>query len=184
MLLFAHGEADPSGGAFPPWEAHPATVHFPIAFLVGAVGLDLYAWWRGRTDLARIATGLMAAGVLAGVVAAASGVVAFFTVPAHTGEAHRLMYWHLGLMAGAVTVFTATAVARRRNAPPPVWARAAGLLGVSVLLAGAYLGGRLVYRGGAGVDPGILAPEVRGGHGHGEEPRGSQPDRDDPHKGH
>lgn len=42
---------------FPPWEAHPATVHFPIAFLLGAVALDLYAWWGGRTDLSRIAPG-------------------------------------------------------------------------------------------------------------------------------
>lgn len=184
MLVFAHGEAGPSGGPFPPWEAHPATVHFPIAFLIGAVALDLYAWRKGRAELARTATGLMAAGVLAGVVAAASGAVAFFTVPAHTGEAHRLMYWHLGLMAGVVTVFAGVAVARRRNAPPPVWARVAGLFGVSVLLVGAYLGGRLVYRGGAGVDPAILAPEVRGGHGHGDVPRGPPPDRDDPHKGH
>lgn len=184
MFLFAHGEPVPSGEPFPPWEVHPATVHFPIAFLVGAVALDLYAWWRGRADLARIATGLMAAGVLAGVVAAASGAVAFFTVPAHTAEAHRLMYWHLGIMAGAVTAFTAAALARRRNAPPPVRARAAGLFGVSVLLAGAYLGGRLVYRGGAGVDPAILAPEVRGGHAHGEQPRGPRPEEDDPHKGH
>jgi uncharacterized membrane protein len=165
-MIFGDGAADASPGLFPPWEAHPATVHFPIAFLLGAVALDVYAWWRGRADLARIATGLMAAGVITGVVAIATGTVAFFTVPAHTREAHRLMYWHLGLMAGAVTVFAAATVARRRGEPPAGWARAAGLLGTTVLLAGAYVGGSLVYHGGAGVDPAILAPEVRGGHGH------------------
>ncbi|MBA4064521.1 MAG: hypothetical protein C0501_12565 [Isosphaera sp.] len=165
MDLFAHSNTgSPSGGLFPPWEAHPATVHFPIAFLVGAVALDLYAWWRGRADLARVATGLMAAGVLTGVVAAATGAVAFFTVPAHTREAHRLMYWHLGLMAGVLTLFTGVVVARRRDETPAVWVRVAGLFGVAVLLVGAYLGGSLVYRGGAGVDPAILAPEVRHGH--------------------
>src|SRR5581483_9127681 len=134
MFLFAHGETGSPGGPFPPWEAHPATVHFPIAFLVGAVALDLYAWWRARPDLARIATGLMAAGVIAGVVAAATGAVAFFTVPAHTAVAHTLMYWHLGLMAGAVTVFAGVTLARRRAVPPAGWMRVAGLFGVAVLL--------------------------------------------------
>jgi uncharacterized membrane protein len=182
MFLFAHGEAGPTQGLFPPWEAHPATVHFPIAFLIGGVALDLYAWWRGRADLARVATGLVAAGVLTGVAAGATGALAFFTVPAHTAEAHRLMYWHLGLMAGAVIVFLGIAVARRRDERPAVGVRVAGLSGVLVLLVGAYLGGSIVYRGGAGVDPAILAPEVRGGHG--EHPRAPEPDKDDPHKGH
>lgn len=185
MSLFAHGATAPSPvGPFPPWEAHPATVHFPIAFLVGAVALDLYAWWKGRANLARIATGLMAAGVVTGVAAVATGLLAFFTVPAHTPEAHRLMYWHLGLMAGAVTDFAGVAVARRRDEPPIVWVRVAGLLGVAVLLVGAYLGGNIVYRGGAGVDPAILAPEVRGGHGHDQQPGTPRPEKDDPHKGH
>ena len=166
MFLLAHGEGGSSGGLFPPWEAHPATVHFPIAFLVGAVALDLYAWWKGRAGLARITTGLMAAGAVVGVVAAATGAVAFFTVPAHTAEAHRLMYWHLGLLAGAVTVFAGAAIARRRDEPAAAWVRVAGLFGAVLLLIGAYLGGRIVYRGGTGVDPAILAPEVRGGHGH------------------
>lgn len=185
MDLFAHGNTgSPSGGLFPPWEAHPATVHFPVAFLIGAVALDLYAWWKGRADLARLATGLMAAGVLTGVVAAATGLLAFFTVPAHTAEAHRLMYWHLGLMAGAVTVFAVVTVARRRDEPPVVWVRVAGLFGVAVLLVGAYLGGSLVYRGGAGVDPAILAPEVRAGHAHEKQPRAPDPGKDDPYKDH
>ena len=113
MFLLAHGDAGPSGGLFPPWEAHPATVHFPIAFLLGAVALDLYAWWGGRTDLSRIATGLMAAGVVLGLVALTTGLLAFFTVPAHTAEAHALMYWHLSLMAGAVTIFAGVALGRR-----------------------------------------------------------------------
>ena len=41
MVLLAHGEDGSSGGLFPPWEAHPATVHFPIAFLVGVVAVGL-----------------------------------------------------------------------------------------------------------------------------------------------
>lgn len=194
MTLWAHAETAATAGPFPPWEAHPATVHFPIAFLFGAVALDLYAWWRGRNDLARSATGLMAAGVVAGVAAAVTGAVAYFTVPAHTAEAHALMYWHLGLNAGTLALFAGVAWARRGAGPPGPRARVAGLLAAAVLAAGAYLGGRLVYRGGAGVDPAILAPEVRGSHEHlgttpepgknpGGEPTTPAP-KPDPHKGH
>ena len=49
-----------------PWEYHPALVHFPIAFLIGAVLLDLYAWRRGEPAPARVATGLLLAGVATG----------------------------------------------------------------------------------------------------------------------
>lgn len=194
MTLWAHTETVSPAGPFPPWEAHPATVHFPIAFLFGAVALDLYAWWKGRNDLVRTATGLMAAGVVTGVVAGVTGAVAFFTVPAHTAAAHALMYWHLGLNTGTLVLFAGVALARRGADPPGARARVAGLLAAAVLAAGAYLGGRIVYRGGAGVDPAILAPEVRGSHQHqemtpetGENKRGepSAPDpKPDPHKGH
>ena len=192
MTLWAHTETVSPAGPFPPWEAHPATVHFPIAFLFGAVALDLYAWWRSRNDLARTATGLMAAGVVAGVVAGVTGAVAYFTVPAHTAAAHALMYWHLGLNTGTLALFAAVAVARRRAGPPAPWVRVAGILAAVILAAGAYLGGQIVYRGGAGVDPAILAPELRGGHEHpgitpGENKGGelAPPDpKPDPHKGH
>ena len=166
MVLLAHGASESSGGMFPPWEAHPATVHFPIAFLLGAVALDLYAWGRGRADLARAATGLMAAGVVLGLVALATGLLAFFTVPAHTAEAHALMYWHLGLNAAAIGLFAVIFFRRRWPVPLGTGTRVAGLLAATVLAAGGFLGGRIVYRGGAGVDPAILAPEMRDGHGH------------------
>ncbi|MBX9624493.1 MAG: DUF2231 domain-containing protein [Gemmataceae bacterium] len=175
---------------FPPWEAHPATVHFPIAFLLGAVALDLYAWGRGRTDLAHAATWLIAAGTISGLLAVATGLLAFFTVPAHTSAAHGQMYWHLGLNAVAIVLFAAVFFLRRRPAGVGTGVRIAGLLAAAVLAAGAYLGGRLVYRGGAGVDPAILAPEVRGSHEHpgttsepGENKKG-EPATPDPHKGH
>lgn len=168
MLLLANGGADPSSGMFPPWEAHPATVHFPIAFLLGAVALDLYAWSRGRADLVRTATALMAAGIVTGVVAVATGLLAFFTVRAHTSTAHDQMYWHLGLNTVAIVLFAVVFFLRRRPAEPGTGVRIAGLLAAALIAAGGFLGGRIVYRGGAGVDPLILAPELRGGHGHGE----------------
>ena len=191
MHLLAHGEAVSPVGPFPPWEAHPATVHFPIAFLLGAVALDLYAWYRGRIDLAHAATWLIAAGTISGLLAVATGLLAFFTVRAHTAESHDQMYWHLGLNAAALILFAAVFVLRRRAGSPGTRARVAGLVAAALLAGGGFLGGRIVYRGGAGVDPAILAPEVRGSHQHPEpKPGEAKPDAfpapgpNDPHKGH
>jgi uncharacterized membrane protein len=71
-----------------PWELHPMLVHFPIAFLIGGVLLDLYAWARGSAALMHVATELLIAGVLTGLVTAAAGWLALETVPAHTEQAH------------------------------------------------------------------------------------------------
>jgi len=156
----------------PPWEIHPALVHFPIAFFLGGVTLDLFAWWMRREGLGRIATGLLAAGAVMAVPTALAGLLAFFTVPAHTAAAHNLLFWHLGLEVAAVLLFTAVVIVRWRDglALPGAASRGFGLLATAILIVGSYLGGNLVYHGGAGVDPQILAPEVREGHHHGEEP--------------
>ncbi len=166
-----------------PWELHPALVHFPIGLLLAGVILDLYAWWRRRDDLVRTATGLLVAGVLAGVVAAISGLIAYNTVPAHTAEAHEMMTWHWKLQTVVMGLFIAVALMRwrMRNTRSSLLARLLGLLAAVLLVVGSYLGGQLVYRGGAGVDPELLAPAVReahhdhGGNDHDED------DHDDDH---
>lgn len=171
MVLLGHTESGSGwGGPFEPWEIHPALNHLPIAFLLGGVALDLYAWWRGRAGAARLATGLLVAGVLTGVLTALAGLLAFFTVPAHTEEAHRLMYWHLGVQAAALVLFAGRAIARWRDrgAPPGTGGRLLICLAAVVLLIGSAIGGYIVYHGGAGVKPELLAPEVRESHSHHE----------------
>lgn len=153
----------------PVWEIHPATVHFPIALLLAGVALELYAWWRGRQDLARIAYGILVAGVLTGVMAASSGFLAFYTLPAtHTEEAHTIMYWHLWLQVVSLVVFAVVVLVRwrlRQRAPAGVL-RITGLVAAGLLVVGSYLGGHLVYRGATGIDPALLSPELRIGHRH------------------
>ncbi|MHB1033421.1 MAG: DUF2231 domain-containing protein [Pirellulales bacterium] len=165
-----------------PWEIHPALVHFPIALLLCGVALDLYAWWRRRSDLERIATGLLAAGVLTGVLAALAGFLAWWTMPSsHTEEAHVLMYWHLGLQVVSIVSFAWVVLVRwlRRQPSPSNSSRGVGLIAAAILVVGAYLGGSVVYHGGAGIDPAILAPELRGHH-HGAEGHG-HPSSSEPH---
>lgn len=56
MFPLAYREEETGwGGPFEPREIHPALNHLPIAFLLGAVALDLYAWRRGQPGLVEVA---------------------------------------------------------------------------------------------------------------------------------
>jgi uncharacterized membrane protein len=180
MTLLAHSEGGQGwGGPFEPWEFHPALTHFPIALLLGAVALDLYAWWRGRPGLAQIATGMLVAGLLTGVLAALAGVLAFFTVPAHTEEAHELMFWHMAIQATALLMFACPAWERWRNwsATPSLAGRLAGCLATVLLSVGSAIGGYIVYHGGAGVRPELLTTQVKK-HGHGHHDQKERAEKD------
>ena len=143
-------------------------VHFPIAFLLGGVVLLLWAWRRPSEMMHRVAAGLMLAGMVFGWLAAAAGGLAYFSVPAHTEEGHLLMYWHLGFGLATLLPFTWVSIVRWRGrttaATKPQLI--AALSGVLLLMLTSYLGGSIVYHHGAGVDPKILAPEIRSGHSH------------------
>jgi uncharacterized membrane protein len=151
-----------------PWEIHPALVHFPIAFLTGGVLLDLFGWVRKRESLTPAATGLIITGTVTALFTAAAGFLAYFTVPAHTEEAHGLMQWHLGLNVGIVAVFTALSIGRwrARALVPSGVVRLVGVFALALLFFASYLGGEMVYKGGAGIDPDILSPEITHTHVH------------------
>jgi uncharacterized membrane protein len=147
------------------WEIHPALVHFPIAFLVGAVVLDLYAWRTPpERDLERVVTGLYLAGVATGILAALAGVLAFYTAPmTFTEEAGAKIWWHIGTAASAVVVFAIISFVRWRwpNAPVPAWTRIAALAAVVSLSVAGYLGGDMVYHGAMGIEPSLVSNELR-----------------------
>lgn len=135
------------------WEVHPALVHFPIAFLLGGVAVDLYARRKPRESLARAATGLYVAGTLSGLVAAVAGIVAFFTVPHAGGLAHDLMYWHPGVSLASLALFAGLAFRRWRSriAPAGPGTLILSLLASALLAAGGFLGGYMVYHLEVGV---------------------------------
>lgn len=169
-----------------PWELHPMLVAFPIAFLIGGVVVDLWAMVHARPDRRRAATTLMTAGFWTGLVAAAAGGLAYFTVPAHTEAAHSLMLWHLGTAAMGLLLFGWSVWARRRSGtvvPGPAHTVVPCIAVILMIIAG-KLGGHAVFRGGAGVDPAILAPEVRQGHSHAGEPDEGHPHEHEPDHSH
>lgn len=148
-----------------PWEIHPILVHFPIAFLLGGVAVDLFAWWRRNDRLVRLANGLLLAGVLAALATAGAGVLAYFTVPGHAESAERWMKWHPVLAVAAVLLFALVVILRwRRPGPPANWTRVVLVFATALFVTAASFGGSLVYRGGAGVDREILRVEPGAGH--------------------
>jgi uncharacterized membrane protein len=143
------------------WEIHPAVVHFPIAFLLGGVVLDLFGLHSEAAVAA--ATYLLLAGLATGAVAAVTGVVSYYTVPGnHTEQAHQRIYWHIWAMVTAVVLFAVVCFVRWQN--PSVVSpliRGLGLAAAAILTFGGYVGGKLVYRGGLGIEPTILKPDLR-----------------------
>ncbi len=151
-----------------PWEFHPMLVHFPIAFLLAGVTMELFALRRPNETLHRATAWLLLAGAAFGWLAAAAGGLAYLTVPAHTERGHELMYWHLGLGLSMLAIFSWISIScwRRKEAAPNRPHLIGTLFGAVLLILTGHLGGLIVFHHGAGVDPRILAPEIRSGHSH------------------
>ena len=142
------------------WEIHPAVVHFPIAFLLGGVALDLFG--RHSETAVTSATYLLLAGLATAAVAAVTGVVAYYTVPGnHTEQAHGASTGTSGDGRGVrhVRGGLPRALAAPTVVSPAI--RGVGLAAAAILLFGGYVGGKLVYQGGLGIDPAILKPGLR-----------------------
>jgi uncharacterized membrane protein len=56
-------------------------IPFPIAFLVTALATDLAFWGTGSVFWAEVSLWLVGAGLVTGVVAAAFGLIDFYTIP-------------------------------------------------------------------------------------------------------
>jgi uncharacterized membrane protein len=137
-----------------PWEIHPALVHFPIALLLAATFLDIVAARRGNAGLAKVGLGLVVAGASSALVAAASGLLAYFTVPSHTEGAHIRMLIHPALAVTAVALYAIVGVRRRRNwlAIPGKGLIVLSVVAAAFLVAAGTLGGYLVFQDGVGVN--------------------------------
>jgi len=132
---------------------HPALVHFPLAFLIGAFGFDLAGNWTGTPALWTTGAYLAAAGVISALVAAIPGFLDYFyTVPPKSSGKRRATR-HMIINLAAVALFALAWGLRlpvsAEPAAPILLLEAAGTL---CLLAGGYLGGVLVSRNQIGVD--------------------------------
>lgn len=155
----------------PDWapNLHPLIVHFPIAWLIGAVVVDLASLVRPRETWAETAaTSLYTAGAVAALGAYLSGRQAAAGVLT-PGMAHPVVleHWNWGL---ATTVyFTAVASVHlvvtlrgtRLRLRTRAGVAAAGLAGMLLIFQTAERGARLVYEHGLGVMPRTQPVESR-----------------------
>jgi uncharacterized membrane protein len=142
-------------------QMHPALVHFPIALLPMAVAADLLGHFTGSRSLhsfGQKSIVLAAAGAAAAVV---SGLIAGEEVNVE-GDARDMLMTHRNLNVVATIVASCMAVVRSRRQTPGAVYLGVGVAGAGLVGYTAYLGGKLVYESGAGVDPahGVYRPHA------------------------
>lgn len=135
------------------WEIHPAFVHFPLAFLLASTVVDIAALRSRRANWARVAEGLLVAGIISAVPVAAGGVLAYFTVPPHSEDADDRILLHAFFAVAAVVSYTTVLFLRwkKRRELVTRGQLVASLLGAVLLTFAGALGGYIVYHDGVGV---------------------------------
>lgn len=148
-------------------ELHPTLVHFPLALFPVALLADIAGRLTGHRGLMKLGSRLMPVAAASGGVAAATGLVAQEAVRTR-GASHDVLVTHRNLNLALVVATGVLAAARRKRDRPSLGYLAAGIGGLLVLNYTAYLGGKLVYQHGVGVEPadGVredASPEMRRG---------------------
>jgi uncharacterized membrane protein len=136
---------------------HPAVVHFPLALYPAAVLFDVLAFTRGDGSLyTHGAFILMLAATAGAVVAMVTGFVQLPEIEPDS-PAWKTAILHMSVQMGAASVFLVSILLRLRHvddAHPPVGAFICAIIGTGILFYGGWLGGRLVFSHGVGIDTG------------------------------
>jgi uncharacterized membrane protein len=134
---------------------HPMLVVFPVGLLVTATIFDAVDVLGGPDLLGTVAFWDITVGLVAGLLAAATGVAEWLTIPAGT-RAKRLGLLHAGLNAVVLVLFLASWLLRLGGADhrQSVALLLVEVVAVVVAVAAAWYGGELAYRLGIGVEPG------------------------------
>ena len=144
---------------------HQALISFPLGLLGGAVIFDVIAIVFGSTSLLTASYYMIAAGVVAGLVAAPFGLVDWVGIPPNTRAKFIGAVHGLG-NALVLVLFAASWLIRRPDAVSPSGAGFGFSFGGFLLaLVTGWLGGELVDRLGIGVDEGanVNAPSSLSG---------------------
>jgi uncharacterized membrane protein len=148
-------------------QMHPALVHLPVALLPLAVGADLLGRVTGDQALLSFGRKAICIAAIGAVGAVASGLIAGEEVNVE-GESRDMLITHRNLNLIATVAATAMAIWRSIHRRPSALYLGAGAAGIGIVAYTAYLGGKLVYDTGVGVEPahGVYradAPALRAG---------------------
>jgi uncharacterized membrane protein len=127
---------------------HPMLVHFPIAFSIGALGLDVLSR-IGTFPAAPLAATWLILGALAGFGGAGLTGLAERSTMRHGSRIHTLATRHMLLQYAAVAVFLADFAIRwshRHDVHASFLWIALDLIGVLVMTLASDIGGEMVFR--------------------------------------
>lgn len=133
-------------------ELHPTLVHLPLALIPTAIGLDLLGRLNNDANLMRAGKMLMPLGVLGAAAAGLTGYAAQNAVRTDS-RSRELLVTHRNLNTALLAVTAAMAVLRQRRERPGLGYLMTGIAGVCGMAYTAYLGGKMVYTHGVGVEP-------------------------------
>jgi uncharacterized membrane protein len=130
--------------------SHPMFVHFPIAFYLAAIGLDV---------MSRIY--LLLGGAVAAVILLVTGLVDWFEMVRGSSK-RRLATKHMLVQLSSVAFFQASLFLRfpeRHQARADIVWIVLEVIGYLIMIVGQYLGGVLVYEKGMRVSTGMSRSE-------------------------
>ena len=133
-------------------EMHPALVHLPIALLPLAVGADMAGSVTGSDSVLSFGQTAICIAAAGAVASAVTGLIAGEEVNVE-GASQDMLITHRNLNFVATVVATGMAIWRVNHRKPSAAYLGIGAAGVGILAYTAYLGGRLVYGVGVGVEP-------------------------------
>lgn len=142
-------------------QMHPTLVHFPIALLPLAVGADLLGCLTGSKWLHSFGQKAIVLAAAGAAAAAVTGLIAGEEVNVE-GEARDMLITHRNLNFVATFVVNCMAAVRSQRQTPSAVYLGVGAAGIGLVAYTAYLGGKLVYEAGAGVEPaqGVYRPDA------------------------
>ena len=127
--------------------SHPMFVHFPIAFYLAAIGLDVMSRIAPSPGFVLASTYLLIGGAVAAVILLITGLVDWFEMVRGSSK-RRLATRHMLFQLASVAFFQASLFLRfpDRNQPEAetLWI-VLEVIGYLIMIVGQYLGGVLVY---------------------------------------
>jgi uncharacterized membrane protein len=142
-------------------EMHPALVHFPIALLPLAVGADAVGSVTGNESAFSFGQKAICVAAASAAASVVTGLIAGEEVNVE-GSSQDMLMTHRNMNFIATVAAIGMAIWRIKHRKPNAAYLGVGAAGVGILAYTAYLGGKLVYDVGVGVEPahGVYRPDA------------------------
>lgn len=129
---------------------HVMLVHFPIAFVMALVAIDLFYWWSGDAFWVRVSLWASGATFWTGVAASLVGTAELLLVP---GIRMREASWSHAIAAMTLVAITGANWGLRMSYPESILPHGLALSMLAAAMAGfaGWHGGKLVFDHGIGI---------------------------------